>query len=109
MPRVSKLQLPFAEWPEEDRRRWEEAFRPGDLFDEEKRGTDLSEATRNAQGASYAEYLRFIAEHHAALLIKLPEARLDRQLVAEYVGLLRGPIGTQASSPSCIIFALRCA
>jgi integrase len=89
MPRVSKLQLPFVEWPEVDRRRWEETFRPGDLFDEEKKGTDLSEATRNALRGSYAQYLRFIAEHHAALLIKLPEARLDRQLIAEYIGLLR--------------------
>jgi integrase/recombinase XerD len=89
MPRVSKLQLPMPQWPNEDRQRWEEAFRPGDLFDEEKRGTDLSEATRNALRVSYAQYLRFIAEHHAALLIKPPEARLDRQLIAEYVGLLR--------------------
>ena len=65
MPRVSKLQLPMPQWPNEDRQRWEEAFRPGDLFDEEKRGTDLSEATRNALRVSYAQYLRFIAENHA--------------------------------------------
>ena len=49
----------------------------------------LSEATRNALRVSYAQYLRFIAENHAALLIKPPEARLDRQLIAEYVGLLQ--------------------
>jgi integrase/recombinase XerD len=89
MPRVSKMQLSFAQWPNEDRHRWEEAFRLGDLFDEERRGTHLSEATRNALRVSYAQYLRFIAEHHVGLLIKPPEARLDRQLIAEYVGLLR--------------------
>jgi site-specific recombinase XerC len=89
MPRVSKLQLPVFQWPNQDRQLWEEAFRPGDLFDEDKRGTRLSEATRNALRVSYAQYLRFIAENHAGLLVKPPEARLDRQLIAEYVGLLR--------------------
>jgi hypothetical protein len=89
MSRVSKLQLPLLQWPNEDRQRLEDAFRPGDLFDEDKRGTDLSEATRNALRVSYAQYLRFIAENHTGLLSKPPEARLDRQLIAEYVGLLR--------------------
>ena len=89
MSRVSKLQLPFPQWPSEDRRRWEEAFRPGDLFDEDKRGTQLSVATRNALRVSYARYLRFIAENHAELLIEPPETRLARQLIAEYAGLLR--------------------
>jgi len=35
MPRVSKMQLPLAQWPEEDQRRWDEAFRSGDIFDED--------------------------------------------------------------------------
>jgi integrase/recombinase XerD len=65
------------------------AFRPGDLFDKDKRGTHLSEATRNALRVSYAQYLQFIAEKHTGLLARPPEARLDRQLIAEYVGLLR--------------------
>jgi integrase len=89
MSRVSKLQLPFPQWPSEDRRRSEEAFRPGDLFDEDRRGTQLSVATRNALRVSYAQYLRFIAENHAELLIEPPETRLTRQLIAEYVGLMR--------------------
>src|SRR5271156_6185579 len=89
MPRVSKLQLPFAEWPEEDRRRWEEAFRPGDLFDDNRRGTHLSAATRNALRVSYARYLRFVAEKYPALLRKSPEHRIDRTKLAEYVALLR--------------------
>jgi integrase/recombinase XerD len=89
MPPVSKLQLPLPQWPNQDQQRWEEAFRPGDLFDDDKRGTELSEATRNALRVSYAQYLRFIAENHTGLLIKPPEARLDRQLIAEYVGMLR--------------------
>jgi hypothetical protein len=59
MPRVSKLQLPVQHWPNEDRQRWENAFREGDIFDEDRRGTHLSEATRKALRVSYAQYLRF--------------------------------------------------
>jgi len=89
MPRVSKLQLPFPKWPDEDRRRWDEAFRPGDLFDENRRGTQLSPATRNALRVSYAQYLRFVAENYPSLLRKPPEQRIDRTKLAEYVALLR--------------------
>jgi integrase len=89
MPRVSKLQLAFANWPDEDRRRWDEAFRPGDLFDENRRGAHLSPATRNALRASYAQYLRFVAENYPELLRKPPELRIDRTKLTEYVGLLR--------------------
>ena len=89
MPRVSKLQLPFQQWPNEDRQRWENAFRGGDIFDEDKRGTHLSQATRKALRVSYARYLRFLSNNHADLLTEPPKARLDRRLIAEYVGLLR--------------------
>jgi integrase len=89
MPRVSKLQLPFEEWPKDDRERWEGAFREGDMFDDDTRGTHLSEATRKALRVAYAQYLRFVLNNHPHLLTKAPEARLDRNLIAEYVGLLR--------------------
>jgi integrase/recombinase XerD len=89
MPRVSKLQLPFQQWPSEDRKRWENAFREGDIFDEDKRGTHLSQATRKALRVSYAQYLGFLSDNHTNLLTEPPKARLDRRLIAEYVGLLR--------------------
>jgi integrase/recombinase XerD len=89
MRRVSKLQLPFSAWPDEDRHRWGEAFRPGDFFDENRRGAHLSPATRNALRVSYAQYLRFVAEKYPLLLRKLPEQRIDRAKLAEYVVLLR--------------------
>jgi integrase len=88
MPRVSKLQLPFQHWPNEERQRWADAFRGGDIFDEDKRGTELSEATRKALRVSYAQYLRFLSDNHADLLTKPPIARLGRWLIAEYCGLL---------------------
>jgi integrase len=89
MPRVSKMQLPFNQWPAEDRERWNEAFRPGDLFEEDRRGTHLSQATRNALQVSYARYLRFLSENYPDLLDKAPKARVDRELIAQYVRLLR--------------------
>lgn len=89
MPRVSKLQLPFQHWPNEDQQRWENAFREGDIFDEDRRGTHLSDATRKALRVSYAQYLRFLSDNHPELLTKPPKARLDRGLIGEYCGFLR--------------------
>jgi integrase len=89
MPRVPKMQLPFTQWPAEDRERWDEAFRPGDLFEEERRGTHLSQATRNALRVSYAQWLRFLSENYPDLLNQAPEARVDREPIAQYVQLLR--------------------
>jgi integrase/recombinase XerD len=89
MPRMSKLQLPFAQWPADDRERWENAFRKRDLFDDEQGGAHLSEATRKALRIAYALYLGFVSNDRPELLTKEPQARLDRKLIAEYVGLLR--------------------
>jgi hypothetical protein len=59
------------------------------LFDEANRGAHLAPSTREALRASYARYLRFIADHHNGLLERPPEARLNRELIAEYVSRLR--------------------
>ena len=89
MRRVSKLQLAFSKWPEEDRHCWDETFRPGDLFDENRRGAHLALATRNALRVSYSQYLRFVAEKYPSFLSKSPQQRIDRAKLAEYVALLR--------------------
>jgi len=89
MPFVSKLQLPFEQWPKQDRRRWDYAFQKRDIFDDDRGGADLSPATQKALRASYAQYLRFLSQNHPRLLHKKPEVRIDRKLIEEYVGLLR--------------------
>ncbi len=89
MPRVSKTQLRFEQWPEEDRLRWDKAFREGDIFDEDRRGTHLSAATRKALRTSYSQYLRFLSDNHSDQHTNRPEVRVDRQPVTEYVALLR--------------------
>jgi integrase/recombinase XerD len=88
MPRKSKLQLPFANWPAEDQQCWETAFKEGDLFDS-SRGAHLKASTRNALRVSYAQYLKFIVEFYPDLLALSPEARINRQMVAEYVQWLK--------------------
>jgi integrase len=89
MSRKSKLQLPFAEWPTEDKVLWGEAFKPGDIFEEKNNGADLAVATRKALEVSYAEFLRFIASRHQSLLNLRPEDRLNRQIISEFVAWFR--------------------
>src|SRR6516165_435429 len=89
MPRVSKLQLPFEQWPAVDRTRWQAAFKVGDIFDDDSRGSNLSAATREALRVNYAQYLKFLSEKHASLIDLPPEDRIDRDIIAGYVGWLR--------------------
>jgi len=77
------------EWPADDSQRWEAVFNLGDLFDEANRGAHLAPSTREALRVSYAQYLRFVSDRHKGLLDCPAEARINRQLVAEYVSLLR--------------------
>ena len=89
MSSTSKKQLPFREWPADAQQRWEAVFEPGDLFDDANRGAHLAPSTREALRVSFAQYLRFISDHHDELLDCPPEAWINRQLIAEYVSLLR--------------------
>ena len=84
MARVSKLYLYFPDWPAEDRRRWELAFKTGDRFDESGPGAHLAPSTQRVQREAYARFLGFISQNRAELLGKPPEARIDRQIVADY-------------------------
>jgi integrase len=101
MPLVSKLQLPFCEWPAADKALWQTAFEAVDFFDEDSRGSHLSVATREALRVNYAQYQRFISEYRADLLALPPAARINRELVAEYVTRLR-----RGQSPSTIPISL---
>jgi integrase/recombinase XerD len=67
-----------------------------------QQGRSSSPSTREALRASYARYLRFIADHHHGLLDRPPEARLNRELIAEYVSRLR-----RTNQESSIVITLR--
>lgn len=102
MPRVSKLQLPFDQWPAEDRTRWQAAFKLGDLFDDDSRGSHLSAATREALRVNYAQFLRYLSKKHAGLFALRPEDRIDRDILSKYVNWLR-----RGQSESTIPISLR--
>jgi integrase/recombinase XerD len=102
MSNASKKQLPFREWPADDRQRWEAVFKSGDLFDDASRGAHLAPSTREALRVSYAQYLRFITDHHRGLLDRPPEVRLNRELIAEYVSWLR-----RTNQESSVVTTLR--
>jgi integrase len=93
MPARRKLMLPFTEWPSIDRRRWEAAFRSGDLFDENGAGTRLAAATRRLRLRSYGRFLGFLSVKHPKLMTRPPEKRIDRRIAAEYVAWRRRSCG----------------
>jgi integrase/recombinase XerD len=101
MARVSQRQLPFRSWPADDQKIWQAVFKAADLFDEGNDGSHLSAATREALRVNYAQFLRFISRCHADLLRLPPDARINRELIAEYVNWLRS-----GQSPSTIPISL---
>jgi integrase/recombinase XerD len=97
MTRVSMM-LRFANWPADDQGRWTAAFRAGDRFDDNGSGAHLAESTRQVLRESYARFLGFISVHHQDLLSRPPDARIDRNIVSEYVTWRRRSCGDFAIS-----------
>jgi integrase len=77
--------LAYADWPAEDRRLWEELSREMDVFDEELPISRLSVKKQKAMKYYYGAFLGYLAIHCAERLRLPPEARLDRDLIADYV------------------------
>lgn len=85
MPRGYKMMLSFENWPAEDRRRWEVAFKISDQFDDSGCGARLAPATRRARREAYGRFLGFLSATHPNRLTAPPEARIERRIVAEYI------------------------
>jgi integrase/recombinase XerD len=85
MQHTSNLSLPYAAWPEDDRTRWETAFKTGDRFDNSGPAAHLAEATRRTLLDDYGRFLGFLSARHDRLLARAPAARLDRNIVEAYV------------------------
>ena len=67
MTRAPKMQLPYAAWPEEDRKRWSAANKSGaDPFDDCGPAAHLAEPTRRALQASYGRFLGFVSVETSA-------------------------------------------
>ena len=81
-----KLYLPYADWPQDDRTRWEVAFKSGtDPFGDCGSASHLAEPTRLGLQHGYAKFLAFLTAHHSNLLARPPAARLDREIIEAYV------------------------
>lgn len=83
---ASNLYLPFEAWPEEDRNRWEAAFKFGtDRFEDCGPAAHLAEGSRQMLVHAYSRYLAFVSAYDDKLLALTPSARLDRKVIEEYV------------------------
>jgi integrase/recombinase XerD len=86
MTHARKMQLPYAAWPAEDRKRWETANKAGaDVLDDCGRAAHLAEPTRRNLHGCYARLLGFLVLKHRSLLDRPPDTRLNRQIIADYV------------------------
>src|ERR1035437_299574 len=84
--RSARLYLPYAAWPEDDRSRWEAAFKAGaDLFDDHGPAVHLADRTRLQIQYAYGKFLSFLSARHCNLLARAPAARVDRKIIEEYV------------------------
>jgi integrase len=78
--------LPYAEWPEEDRRLWHAAFKKGaGLFDDCGRGASLSERSQQQLQYAYGKFLKFVAVKHPDRLGCSPVARVGVDMVEQFV------------------------
>ena len=84
MSRV-KLYLPYGEWPEQDRTRWEAAFKAGALFDDRGPGAHLAERTQLQLQYAYGKFLAFLSARHPHLLVRAAAERPNRKIIGDYV------------------------
>ena len=78
--------LPYAEWPEEDRRLWYAAFKKGaGPFDDCGRGAYLSERSQQQLQYAYAKFLKFVAVKHPDRLGCTSAARVGVDMVEQFV------------------------
>ena len=97
MPRAPRIELPLADWPEEDRKRWRIANRSGaDSFDDCGPAAHLAERSRRALQGSYGRFLGFVSAERRVLLGRDPDGRIDREIIAEYVTWRRRACGDSA-------------
>ena len=89
MRRTARPKLCFADWPEDDRRRWSTAFKGGDLFDESGPGAHLAERTREDLRHHYECFLGFLTVQHPQLLQRAAVERLNKQIIAGLVASRR--------------------
>jgi integrase/recombinase XerD len=89
MPPIPKKHLRFSAWPAEDPALWDAAFEHGDVFDEERRGVHLTEATKIGLRTSLARFLGFLTSEYPERLRLPAEVRVNRDSIKSFVKHLR--------------------
>src|SRR5437870_44928 len=89
MRRTPQKQVPFTAWPEEDRYRWNAAFKTGDPFDDCGPVAHLADRTRQGLYYRYGCFLGFLMAQHPDVLALPPTERLSPSIIAQYVASRR--------------------
>jgi integrase len=81
--------MPLSSWPEQDRLAWEEALRPGDLFDQPSIAADWSPARRRIVVQAYGYWLMWLSQRDILDPNRHAGDRVSRILFAEFVDDLK--------------------
>lgn len=84
-PLVPSLQLPLAQWPEEDRCLWMRAHQPAGLFDDLGPASTWTAVTWTKTTKGYGRFLAWLGQHHPAAFALSVAERINKELVAAYV------------------------
>lgn len=77
--------LPFIEWPQEIRRRWDAAFAKGDFLDEGGPGAHLQPTSRAALKSACGRFLRYLGLEGCELDAEAPEQHINPKVLTAYV------------------------
>lgn len=92
-----RRRLPYAQWPEADRRMWRDLFAEGDILDDGGPLAHLRPATRGIHETSYAFWLGWLRDQGVDLDEETPLERASERRLREYRSSLdRLALGTRA-------------
>jgi len=81
-----RKELPFVEWPQEIRSRWETAFAKGDNFlDDGGPGAHLQPTSRAALRSACGRFLRYLELEGCELDAATPDKQINPKLLRAYV------------------------
>lgn len=86
--------LPIQEWPDSDRKVWEEACRPGVRLKPGGRASHFAEASLKDFTTRYGAYLGFLQRRGAFTLKAIAAAQVTRRNVKAYVTELKGRVSS---------------
>ena len=80
-----RKELPFVEWPQAIRRRWEAAFAEGDFLDDGGPGAHLQPTSRAALRSACGRFLRYLNLEGCELDAEAPEKHINPKVLTAYV------------------------